>query len=128
MAASGSSPRCTPSAAGKRLPGFSLTHQVEGVWARSDRAGAPIVIDLVGLDENSRTIRLGMCKRQGDKLVADLGRFDHHVRGFLSVVPRFAAWHVERVAIAPALTKAQRTAVENFGYLAQDLGDLTSGL
>jgi hypothetical protein len=112
----------------KGLPGFSLTHRVEGFWDKADRAGTQIEIDLVALDEHSRTIRLGTCKRQGDKLVADLGRFDHHVRGFLSVVPKFASWNVERVAIAPSLTKAQRTAIEDRGYLGQDLGDLTDGL
>jgi hypothetical protein len=44
------------------------------------------------------------------------------------LVPRFSSWNVERVAIAPALTLQQRSAVEAFGYLAQDLGDLTAGL
>ena len=112
----------------KGLPGFSLTHRVEGFWDKADRAGTQIEIDLVALDDDSRTIRLGTCKRQGDKLVADLPRFDHHVQGFLSVVPKFATWRVERVAVAPSLTREQRSVIEGFGYLAQDLGDLTAGL
>jgi hypothetical protein len=41
---------------------------------------------------------------------------------------KFASWKVERVAIAPSLTKAQRSAIEDSGCLAQDLGDLTDGL
>ena len=112
----------------KGLSGFSLTHRVEGFWDKADRAGKQIEIDLVALDDASQTIRLGTCKRQGDKLVSDLARFDLHVKGFLALVPRFSSWNVERVAIAPALTLQQRSAVEAFGYLAQDLGDLTAGL
>jgi hypothetical protein len=50
------------------------------------------------------------------------------VTGFLAVVPKFSSWKVERVAIAPALTSEQRSAIEAFGYIAQDLGDLTAGL
>jgi len=80
------------------------------------------------LDDASQTIRLGTCKRQGDKLVADLARFKHHVKSFLAVVPKFSSWSVERVAIAPALTAQQRSAIEAFGYVAQDLSDLTAWL
>ena len=112
----------------KGLPGFSLTHRVEGFWDKADRTGKQIEIDLVALDDASHTIRLGTCKRQGDKLVSDLARFEHHVTGFLAVVPKFSSWKVERVAIAPALTSEQRSAIEAFGYIAQDLGDLTAGL
>jgi hypothetical protein len=67
-------------------------------------------------------------KAKMDKLVADLARFDRHVRGFVAVVPKFASWKVERVAIAPSLTTEQRRAIEAAGYVAQDLGDLTAGL
>ena len=112
----------------KALPGFSLTHRVEGFWDKADRAGTQMKVDLVALDEGSHTIRLGTCKRQGDKLVADLARFDRHVKGFLSVAPRFASWKVERVAISTSLTAEQRRAIEAAGYVAQDLGDLTAGL
>ncbi|MEN9796398.1 MAG: hypothetical protein RL653_94, partial [Pseudomonadota bacterium] len=112
----------------KGLPGFSLTHRVEGFWDKPDRAGTQLEIDLVALDENSRTIRLGTCKRQGDKLVADLPRFDRHVKDFLAVMPRFASWRLERAAVATRLTPGQRRHIESTGYLAQDLGDLTAGL
>lgn len=112
----------------KGLPGFSVTHRVEGFWDRAGRNGKQIEIDLVALDDASQTIRLGTCKRQGDKLVSGLARFEHHVEGFLALVPKFSAWSVERVAIAPSLTARQRAAIEAFGCLAQDLGDLTAGL
>lgn len=112
----------------KGLPGFSLTHRVEGFWDKADRAGLQVQVDLVAIDDASQTIRLGTCKRQGDKLVADLPRFDHHVRGFLAAVPKFDSWKVERVAIAPSLLPEQRSAIEDRGYVAQDLHDLTAGL
>lgn len=112
----------------KGLGDFSLTHRVEGYWDKADRAASQIEIDLVALDEDSRTIRLGTCKRNGDKLLPDLRRFDRHVHGFLTAMPRFASWTVQRVAIAPVLSTEQRTAIQDAGYLAQDLHDLTGGL
>lgn len=113
----------------KGLGDFSLTHRIEGFWDKADRAGAQVEVDLVALDEDSRTLRLGTCKRSGDKLAPDLRRFDGHAAGFLrAMYPRFSGWKVERVAIAPTLTGVQRSAVEAAGYLAQDLGDLLVGL
>ncbi|MCB9654138.1 MAG: hypothetical protein H6729_08430 [Deltaproteobacteria bacterium] len=82
----------------------------------------------MSVSRSSLSARPWACKRPGDKLVADLARFAQHVKGFLSVLPKFASWNVEQIAIAPSLTKAQRATIEGFGYLAQDLGDLTRGL
>jgi uncharacterized protein len=112
----------------KGIGDFGLTHRIEGFWDRADRAGTQIEIDLVALDERSRTVRLGTCKRQGDKLIAGLPRFQRNVESFLAVMPKLASWTVERAAIAPALTSAQRKAVEAAGCIAQDLNDLTAGL
>lgn len=108
---------------------FSLTHRMTGFWDKADRGSAQVEIDLIALDDESRTLRLGTCKRNGDKLSPDLRRFDGHIDGFLrATFPRFAGWTVERVAIAPSLTSAQRTVIEAAGYIAQDLGDLLVGL
>lgn len=112
----------------KGLGDFCLTHRIEGFWDKPDRVSAQIEIDLVALDEESRTIRLGTCKRQADKLLADLPRFDRHVANFLAALPRFQSWKVERAAFAPVLTPAQRRVAREAGYLPQDLGDLTAGL
>jgi hypothetical protein len=112
----------------KGVGDFNLTARVAGFWDKVDRLGTQIEIDLVALDELSHTIRLGTCKRQGDKLVADLGRFSHHIAQFLERKPTFSTWTVERVAIAPLLTNAQRRAAEDFGFIPQDLNDLTAGL
>lgn len=40
----------------------------------------------------------------------------------------YRSWHVQKVAIAPTLDDAHRRALEQSGYLPQDLGDLTRGL
>lgn len=112
----------------KGLPGFNLTRRIEGFWDKADRAGGQVEIDLVAIDDERHTIRLGTCKRRGESVLGDLRRFDGHVVGFLAVFPKFASWTVERVAIAPILTQQQRAAIETCGYLAQDLDDLTRGL
>ncbi len=112
----------------KGLAGFGLTQAVEGFWDRADRTGAQVEIDLVALDEQTHTIRLCTCKRQGDKLVSDLFRFQGHVAAFLAAKPAFASWRVERAAIAPSLTPDHRATIERAGFIAQDLADLTAGL
>jgi hypothetical protein len=105
------------------LGDFPLTSRIEGWWDRTD-----IEIDLVALDDNERRLRLGSCKRSAAALVADLSRFDAHVDGFLKAFPRFSAWQVEKVAIAPSLNQEARQAIEAMGYVPQSLGDLTTDL
>lgn len=47
---------------------------------------------------------------------------------FLAETPRLRHWRVERAALAPELTAAERRAVAAGGVIAQDLTDLTRGL
>ena len=105
------------------LGDFPLSSRIQGWWDRSDTE-----IDLVALDENSQRLRLGSCKRSPLALVADLGRFDGHVARFLKAFPRFESWQVEKVAIAPSLSREARQAIETAGYLPQSLDDLTAEL
>lgn len=109
----------------KEVGDFALTHQVRGWWDRNDTE-----IDLVALNEEERHLRLGSCKRNPDRLLKDLPRFDGHIERFLTTKAgrRFSDWRVERVAIAPLLDDRHRQAAERAGYLAQDLRDLTAGL
>ncbi len=107
----------------KGLGDFALTEAVRGWW---DRSGTEI--DLVALDEDDRLLRLGSCKRSANKLVRDLKNFDNHVGRFREAMPRFSDWRVEKVAIAPIITDAQRLECNRMGYIAQDLGELTAGL
>lgn len=103
----------------KGLGDFPLSARIHGYW---DRQGTEI--DLVALNEDRRTLRLGSCKRNPAKLVADLPAFDAHVGRFLAAMPRFAGWKVERVAVTPRHTADSRRAVQERGYLAEDLAGL----
>ncbi|MBI4699817.1 MAG: ATP-binding protein [Deltaproteobacteria bacterium] len=112
----------------KGVGDFRLTQRIAGYWDKADRASSRVEIDLVALDEQSRILRLGSCKRSPDKLVRDLGAFDGHVGRFLAAMPRFTGWTIEKVAVAPALSREHRRAIAAAGYVAQDLEDLTRGL
>ena len=107
----------------KGLGDFPLTHAIRGWWDRNDTE-----IDLVGLDEDNQRLRLGSCKRSGEKLVRDLRRFDGQVARFTQCHTRFHGWTLEKVAIAPTLDPVERRACADAGYLPQDLRDLTDGL
>lgn len=80
------------------------------------------------MDEESKTLRLGSCKRNADRLVADLSKFDGHIDRFLATTKRFEGWAVQKVAIAPRLDERHRRAAQQRDYLPQDLIDLTRGL
>lgn len=102
---------------------FALTRRIEGYWDRNDTE-----IDLVAIDEETQVIRFGTCKRNGERLPADVAVLAGHVERFLAKHRQYAAWRVERVAIAPRLDAQTRRAIEAAGALAQDLEDLTNGL
>ncbi|MBP7127566.1 ATP-binding protein [Myxococcota bacterium] len=103
--------------------GFQLTSRICGYW---DRQGTEV--DLVALDEESRTVRLGTCKRSEEKLLSHLGEFDGHVERFLAGMRRFQDWTVEKVAIAPRLGDRARQVIRSRGYIPEDLEDLTGDL
>lgn len=107
----------------KGLPGFSLTHQVDGYW---DAQGTEI--DLVAVDDANRRIRFGSCRRSEAKLEASLSATEGHVQRFLAQLPRYQSYSVEKVALAPEL-RAQTTArIRAKGWLAEDLPMLLEGL
>ncbi|MCP9932692.1 hypothetical protein KBZ08_02055 [Cyanobium sp. Candia 9D4] len=105
------------------LGDFPLSSRTQGWWDSRDTE-----IDLVALDEPSQRLRLGSCKRSELALVKDLANFDGHVARFLKAFPRFEAWQVEKVAIAPSLSPEARQAIAEAGYLPQSLIDLTAEL
>jgi hypothetical protein len=107
----------------KGIGDFALTSRIRGFW---DRQGTEL--DMVALDETTRVLRMGTCKRSEAKLVSDLPAFDGHIERFLGTMPRFKGWRVEKVAIGPRLGRASREAARVRGYIAQDLVDLTRGL
>jgi AAA+ ATPase superfamily predicted ATPase len=106
----------------KNLPGFPLTHQVNGYW---DSQGTEI--DLVAVDATNKIIRFGSCKRSPEKLEASLTPTDAHINRFLARLPH-AGYTVEKVALAPQIAPDLRARLQARGWLAQDLSTLTQGL
>lgn len=107
----------------KGIGDFGLTARVQGYW---DRHGTEL--DLVALNSDTKTVRLGSCKRNASKLIGDLAAFDRHVDRFLKVTRQFEGWKTEKVAIAARHTPDSRRLAQERGYIAQDLVDLTRDL
>jgi len=103
------------------LARFALTARIAGYWNRSDTE-----IDLVALNEDNSVIRFGSCKRSGSALLPDLTKLDGHIQRFLKAFPKHAAWKIEKVAIAPKITDAERRQIQSKGHIPQDLNDLTA--
>ncbi len=102
---------------------FQLSSRIQGYWDSADTE-----LDLVAVDEAGQRIRIGDCKRSGDRLVANTATFLGHARRFLDHFPGYASWKHELVGLAPSLDADQRRALAGRGMLAQDLSDLTAGL
>jgi hypothetical protein len=102
---------------------FPLTQRIQGYWNRADTE-----IDLVAVNDTNRTIRFGACKRSPSKLLSDVNNFKGHVQRFLDIMPKYRAWTVQYVGVAPVLDAEQRTVLARHNVLGQDLNDLTSSL
>lgn len=102
---------------------FALTDRIQGYWDRRDTE-----IDLVALNDDERVVRFGTIKRNRARLAGAVQALDGHVSRFLQMQPRFAAWRIERVAIAPRLDPAARAVLQHLGATPQDLTDLIKGL
>ncbi len=107
----------------KGIGSFGLTERIQGYWDRNDTE-----IDLVAVAGEERVLRVVTCKRSSEKLVSDLPRFDGHVMRFLTASPKFGDWKVQKLAVAPVLDSEARRAIEERGYVPEDLADLTQGL
>lgn len=106
----------------KALPGFQLTHQIDGFW---DAQGTEL--DLVAVDENQKRIRFASCKRSADKLLPSLAKTEGHIARFLQQLPR-PGYAVEKVAIAPEIAPHVAAALRGQQWLVEDLATLTAGL
>jgi uncharacterized protein len=106
----------------KGLPGFALTHKIDGYW---DSQGTEL--DLVAVDEEHKRIRFATCKRSPEKLLPSLAATDGHIERFLRLLPH-AGYAIEKVAIAPNVPAPIATRVRGRQWLVEDLHTLTSGL
>lgn len=106
----------------KGLPGFSLTHQIDGYW---DNRGTEL--DLVAVDDAQKRIRFGTCKRSPDKLLPSLTLTEGHIARFLEQRPH-PGYTVEKVAIAPSIPPEVGEKCRERQWLVEDLHALTDGL
>ena len=107
----------------KGIGDFPVTHRIQGFWDKADTE-----IDLVAVNETTRTIRFGSCKRSPHRLVADVNHFKGHVERFLEAMPKYQSWTTELAGISPVLDAEQRVILASHGIIPQDLADLTAGL
>ncbi len=107
----------------KGLPGFSLSHRVDGYW---DSQGTEI--DLVAVDEVGRKIRFATCKRDDGKRENSLALTAGHVERFLEQLPKYKSYAVERVAISPMVEGPIAARIKARGWAVEDLRSLISGL
>jgi AAA+ ATPase superfamily predicted ATPase len=107
----------------KGLPGFSLSHHVDGYW---DTQGTEI--DLVAVDDSGNRLRFGTCKRSAEKLESSIAPTEAHIEGFLKQLPKYRSYEIEKVALAPVIPPALAQRLHDRGWLAEDLPTLTRGL
>lgn len=107
----------------KGIGDFPITHRVQGYWDKADTE-----IDLVAVNETTKAIRFGSCKRSPVRLLSDVNNFKQHVERFIRAMPQYEGWTREYVGISPVLTTEQRAVLDGHGIIPQDLGDLTLGL
>jgi AAA+ ATPase superfamily predicted ATPase len=102
---------------------FTLSEMVRGYWNSADTE-----IDLVAIDDISKTIRFGSCKRSAAK--HDTADFDGHIERFLKTKDgrRFHGWAVQRVLYSPVFTEKERHDLSNKGYICRDLHDFRNYL
>lgn len=107
----------------KGLPGFPLSHRIDGYW---DIHGTEL--DLVAVDDPGRRIRFGSCKRSASKLESSFAPTEGHIARFLKQFPRYGAYSVEKVALAPEVSRDLASRITKRGWLVEDLRTLTEGL
>ncbi len=107
----------------KSVGDFALTQVVRGWWDRSDTE-----IDLVAVNDTSKILRLGTCKRSPDRLASQLSSFDGHIKRFLAANPSYQQFKLEKVAIAPSLQPSHRERIRKQGYISQSLSELIEPL
>lgn len=105
------------------LGDFPLSERILGYW---DRSG--IEIDLVAIDESSRRIRFGTCKRNPAKLEASIPSLKKCGLSFMQTHTRFQKWNIEYVGIAPKISTDIRERLGASKILTEDLRDLTLNL
>lgn len=102
---------------------FDLSSLSLGYWNRPRDLSKSIEIDVVALDEASKTVRFGSCKR--NPTAHDLGVFEKHVAAFLQTKDhrKLADWSHQKVLFSPQFPVDVRRFYEGKGYKSMDLID-----
>jgi hypothetical protein len=109
---------------GRRALGdIALTEHVRGFW---DRAG--IEIDFVGQNDDSRTLWLGSCRRSPERVMAAARALDGHAARLALGKPELGGYTLHKLAFAPTIDSATRSALTDLGHRPLDLEELLEGL
>ena len=108
----------------KQVGDFSLTELVKGYWNKAD--GSDIEIDIVGLNETDKILRVGSCKRSANKHDSEaLKIFEGHIFRFISteIGQKYAGWRIQRALFSPMFPNEQRESLLLNNYICVDLLD-----
>ena len=83
---------------------------------------------MVAINDATKSIRFGSCKRSPQKLLSDVNNFKQHVDRFLQAKPKYQGWTRQLVGIAPVLDAEQRSILSRHDVIPQDVNDLLMGL
>jgi AAA+ ATPase superfamily predicted ATPase len=100
-----------------------ITEHIRGYW---DRAG--IEIDFVGKDDASKTLWLGSCRRNQDKLVAAARSLERHATRLVLAKSELGGFAVKKLAFAPLIDAENRRALQAMEHTPVDLNELLEGL
>lgn len=106
----------------KGVGDFSLTHLAKGYWNRTD--GTDIELDVVAIDEDSKTIRVGSCKRTASAHdTASLYKFDSHIARFRATElgRKYNNWKIQKALYSPDFDDYRRKLLSDKGYICVDL-------
>ncbi len=119
----------TEEASKKGVGDFALTDLVHGYWNKAD--GSDIEIDLVALNDESKIVRFGSCKRsQSGHAAGAIGKFEQHIDRFFTTKEgqRLADWRVEKALYASEFNAETRLKLQRSGYICHDLQDFKNRL
>ena len=101
---------------------FNLTHRIEGYWDKSNTE-----IDLVAVDDESKIIRFGSCKRNPNKLIPEAKVLETHIERFLQEHGKYRCFRIERFGISPHIPADLAKNIEDAGLVPQSLEQLLNG-
>ncbi|MFA6317487.1 MAG: DUF234 domain-containing protein, partial [Elusimicrobiota bacterium] len=107
-------------------PGFQITAHVSGYWNRPEDAARNIELDLLLINEEEKTLRIGTCKRSPDQLLADWPVFRSHQAAFLRTKEgrRFSGFSIIPCAFAPRIPGSLKARLQGMGCSAFGLDEL----